>query len=652
MAGTSPRRSIRSRPLTQQNSNSHHSSASSNSSSRGERNTRTSAKAESPRKLTSNESLSSEPLDDRVASSIEESLSTRRRKRGQTDEQDKELKDKRSDMPNGISEPVGEDDEAVRCICGSDDYPGPPQISDEDKKGIKEVVEPDLITPEDYTEDLAGFFLQCDMCKVWQHGGCVGIKNEDMSPDEYFCELCRSDLHKVFTASNGQKYSHYLPLYQHQHQHHQQTLSRSTSRASRAASFSKDGTRSPRAGSKNGRPTSSSMMSANQKRRSTMNSRDAAYDEEEQLRRAIEASKGEKSESTDGGGGTRRKRGRSDSEEKPDFPKRQRTLSNSPSPQKEAPTPFGPSNDSDDAEASRPVGAKKIRGAAARNHREKEAREEREKTRLEAANKRKGRAERRRVDDLEPPEDLLPPQPTNTSLPPTSTPSTDDHPIPTPLPPASIPPSSPPPPKTTPSTTTTTTTTVATTTTAPAATTTATATGTSHKKGGRPPHTRKGKVGKNQYTRDRDVEDSANTNGSPRRSESREGGGLGAGGGGGRGGEEGRRGGAGGGGGGRGKTSLLEMRRRVAGMLEFISRTQVEMAETGDTGEVERVVRALGGVVGVDFGGVGTGNNGGGRGGGDNRTDDDRPREFGELSLLGMMDVLTGELVKWQKAFT
>lgn len=45
-----------------------------------------------------------------------------------------------------------------------------------------------------------------------------------------------------------------------------------------------------------------------------MNSRDAAYDEEEQLRRAIEASKGEKTESTDGG--TRRaKRGRSDSEE-------------------------------------------------------------------------------------------------------------------------------------------------------------------------------------------------------------------------------------------------------------------------------------------------------------------------------------------------
>lgn len=97
-----------------------------------------------------------------------------------------------------------------------------------------------------------------------------------------------------------QRYSHYLPLY----------LGASQT-TSRAASFSKDSTRSPR-GSRSGR-LSSSLQSA--KRRSTMNSRDAAYDEEEQLRRAIEASKGEKSgESTDGG--TRRgKRGRSDSEE-------------------------------------------------------------------------------------------------------------------------------------------------------------------------------------------------------------------------------------------------------------------------------------------------------------------------------------------------
>jgi hypothetical protein len=79
--------------------------------------------------------------------------------------------------------------------------------------------------------------------------------------------------------------------------------------------------------------------------------------------------------------------------------KRQRTLSASPSPKKEI-SQFAAANESDDAANARNNGAKKIRGAAARNHREKELREEREKARLEAANKRKGRAERRRVDGM------------------------------------------------------------------------------------------------------------------------------------------------------------------------------------------------------------------------------------------------------------
>ncbi len=132
----------------------------------------------------------------------EDALQTRRRKRGQvTDE--KPSKEDTVEMSNDQDDIV-EDDEAVRCICGNDEYPGPPQIQEEDsKKGIKDSSEIDFITEADYTEDLAGFFLQCDTCKVWQHGGCVGIKNEDMSPEEYFCELCRKDLHKIFTASNG-----------------------------------------------------------------------------------------------------------------------------------------------------------------------------------------------------------------------------------------------------------------------------------------------------------------------------------------------------------------------------------------------------------------------------------------------------------------
>jgi hypothetical protein len=131
-----------------------------------------------------------------------EDRSTRRGTRGRTQEQERSTKDDNNDLTGGDDEIV-EDDEAVRCICGFDEYPGPPPIEDENKKGIKDSSEVDFITEADYTEDLAGFFLQCDSCKVWQHGGCVGIKNEDMSPDEYFCELCRKDLHRVFTAPNG-----------------------------------------------------------------------------------------------------------------------------------------------------------------------------------------------------------------------------------------------------------------------------------------------------------------------------------------------------------------------------------------------------------------------------------------------------------------
>jgi PHD-finger len=133
---------------------------------------------------------------------VEDPSQARRRKRGQGIEQDKSSKEESAEMANGDGEIV-EDDEAVRCICGNDEYPGPPPLEEDSKKGIKDSSEIEFITEADYTEDLAGFFLQCDMCKVWQHGGCVGIKNEDMSPEEYFCEQCRKDLHKIFTAPNG-----------------------------------------------------------------------------------------------------------------------------------------------------------------------------------------------------------------------------------------------------------------------------------------------------------------------------------------------------------------------------------------------------------------------------------------------------------------
>jgi hypothetical protein len=105
-------------------------------------------------------------------------------------------------MANGNGD-LQEEDEAVRCVCGNDDYQGPPPFDEDSKHGFKHAFGLDSFFASDVTDDTAGLFVQCDVCKVWQHGGCVGIMTEESSPDEYFCEQCRQDLHKLWTASNG-----------------------------------------------------------------------------------------------------------------------------------------------------------------------------------------------------------------------------------------------------------------------------------------------------------------------------------------------------------------------------------------------------------------------------------------------------------------
>lgn len=48
---------------------------------------------------------------------------------------------------------------------------------------------------EDET-DAGEFMVQCETCKVWQHGLCMGYDSEDQVHDaDYYCELCRPELH-------------------------------------------------------------------------------------------------------------------------------------------------------------------------------------------------------------------------------------------------------------------------------------------------------------------------------------------------------------------------------------------------------------------------------------------------------------------------
>ncbi|OAA62436.1 transcriptional regulator [Niveomyces insectorum RCEF 264] len=426
MAGSDPRRSSRARTSQPQ---SRPSSTTSSVSGRLDRNafsssssSRPFAKTGSPQKTasTSTASTASEPPDDAAANTADDTPPPPTRSRRATTQTATLLKDDDQDLSSVVvseiemlndGDDVQEDDEAVRCICGYDDYPGPPGPEDL-KQAAKDGYDVDAIFPTVITDDLAGFFVQCDICKVWQHGACVGLVNDSTLPEEYYCEECKKDFHRIFPGTNGPRWSIYRAL-----DHHR----------SRTSSFVKDRDRSPktkqssreqskeqnkdkdasndalRDTSKEPRPARPASISQTSKRRSTMNSRDAAYDEE-QLRIAIEASKGEVSADSADAGSRRPKRSRSDSEEKSDGIKRQRTSSRSASPTGEA---FNPADDSDDAMATRNGSSRKAaRSAAAavrlQQQRERAEKEEKERQRAEAANKRNGRAERRRADGTEP----------------------------------------------------------------------------------------------------------------------------------------------------------------------------------------------------------------------------------------------------------
>ncbi|KAJ2979702.1 hypothetical protein NUW58_g7136 [Xylaria curta] len=499
------------------------------------------------------------------------------------------LQSHRRNLPTAPDE-IQEDDESVRCICGHDEYPGPPPFDEDSKQGVKDAIDHERIFAIEITDELAGFFC-----------------------------ACRKDLHKIYTASNGlfhansqsasQKYSIFLPIH------------RPSQTASRATSASKEDVRSPKGGNTKA-SRASAAASHSSKRRSTMNSRDAAYDEEEQLRRAIEASK-EDTIPEEGDLASRRpKRGREESEEKIENVKRQRTNSKSPTPAPEKPT-TNVLDESDEELALRNGHSKKSRNAV-RSQRERaereERREEQERKRAEAASKRKGRAERRRADDSDPSDEL--PLATRTLVNRTAEAAQP----PDPPAPSQLPPDTPPIPQA--------------------------QTNASKKK-----YTQSKRKGRNQYTKDRDndheasparsisrdVSRNADEGGANTKSTSHEATGKQS---------KGR-------GGMSSKITMSDMKRRANGILEFITRKQVELVNdplsdsssspsqggtedcptptttqiNGDSSNKKPrseipISNAVGSTEPIDTAAV-----------------------FKDMSCVEMMDSLTRDLMKWQQEF-
>lgn len=492
------------------------------------------------------------------------------------------------------------EEEVTRCICGNQEYPGLPDVD------TAKTVSKDESDPASLAEDTTGWFIQCDICKVWQHGGCVGIMDEATSPEEYFCEQCRKDLHKITTTANGRKYSHYLPM--------RESKSPQSSPVPAAKEKSKK--------SRDGKKSQANADNTSKGRRSTMNSRDAAY-EEEQLRRAIEESKREGGAPGTTTGKRKGKRSRSESEERNENAKRQRTASGSASSASQGKTRRHDADSEDEIEKREKT--KNIRGAAARNHRNKEVRDreaQREKERADPIGGRKGRAERRRGDESDPS-----PQPlsrtvsargANTANALFAAPTLPDH----------------PPPKTV------------------------------QKKTGRPP-AKRGRVGRNQYTKDRDfpaeipittisparsnnshdaengtphingsstVNGFADSNGFGKPSKPRH---MNF-----------------------NRTSMNDMKRRVAGILEFVSHTQVEMAGVGPPSTAKSSTS-------TDTPPDSNANKNDGRGNSSKHDtnsgkmvnaaladlDGINEQAFAALSSVAMMEVLTRRLMKWQAEY-
>lgn len=84
-------------------------------------------------------------------------------------------------------EPAEEEEQGItRCVCGSNGM---------STRWLSPIATLTPFLGEDET-DAGEFMVQCETCKVWQHGLCMGYESEDQVHDaDYYCELCRPELH-------------------------------------------------------------------------------------------------------------------------------------------------------------------------------------------------------------------------------------------------------------------------------------------------------------------------------------------------------------------------------------------------------------------------------------------------------------------------
>lgn len=176
-----------------------------------------------------------------------------------------------ADIPPKFKDPLHrlriKDKPVVDAIATSETPPDPTGIStpnileEEEEQGITRCV---CGGTGDDDPDAGEFMVQCETCNVWQHGLCMGFESEDqLHDDNYYCEQCKPELHKEILRKRFKR--------------PRQPLGSSHNSATALSRLS--------------RSHSPSTLKQPSKRRNTMNSRDAAFDES--LKELIEATAAE-----------------------------------------------------------------------------------------------------------------------------------------------------------------------------------------------------------------------------------------------------------------------------------------------------------------------------------------------------------------------
>ncbi|TIA92342.1 hypothetical protein E3P99_00672 [Wallemia hederae] len=196
-----------------------------------------------------------EPMERDATDNREEKHESEQEHMQQDENNPEDTKDAQDSKPADDEEEADDDDEAgegegeggsgeTRCVCGNTD------------------------------EESYGFMIQCETCGCWQHGVCVGLVEEKYAPDTYYCEQCRPDMHPIVIPGRVLIYA-FIPstnthcrrpgrkparLTQQKKEPKQKSPATSQRRRSSSSNDTAERARSP-------------------KRRSTLNSRDAAYDD-------------------------------------------------------------------------------------------------------------------------------------------------------------------------------------------------------------------------------------------------------------------------------------------------------------------------------------------------------------------------------------